>query len=523
MLNKKGSFRTLFPREEYLFIVTRLIAVVVMIPWVLFNPYPDMININAILLILLAIAIHLSIFTTRPRWLKLTQQDLYKITFGFDIAIVSLLVHYTGGLYSNFYLLYYLVIGFSAYNLGLQGGVTVAFACSSLYLLMNYYQISEQIVLDLTLRLVIAWVYAFAIGVFSKHIKHSSNKLLNLLDILNERTTELERTQIQLETIYETSRSLGEIHNLSEVFVEINNIADRILGYPMSSILLLSENRGYLELIATVENGAKKIFKNPQKRELSGLYARVIDSGRTERVADLSGSNNHVAIMERTKSAMIVPMIARSKIIGILSAESSKVAAFNDRDEKLYSILAASAGMAIDNARMHKHISDLTVIDDLTGIFNYRYFVQKLEEEKRRATRYNLPLSLVMLDLDWFKKTNDSYGHEIGNIVLKEIVQVVKGCIRDTDTFCRYGGEEFIIILPLTSADEAQVLAERIRSQVEKHDFGVATGVPGLKITVSLGTTSYPENGLSPVELVQTVDTALYRAKGSGKNMVCSV
>ena len=161
--------------------------------------------------------------------------------------------------------------------------------------------------------------------------------------------------------------------------------------------------------------------------------------------------------------------------------------------------------------------------DDLTGIFNYRYFVQKLEEEKKRASRYSLQLSLIMLDLDWFKKTNDTYGHEIGNIVLKEIVQVVNSCVRDTDTFCRYGGEEFIIILPQTGSKDAVVLGERIRAEVEKHDFSMATSIPDLSITVSLGTTSFPDNGLSPADLVQTVDMALYRAKGAGKNMVCTV
>ena len=102
-------------------------------------------------------------------------------------------------------------------------------------------------------------------------------------------------------------------------------------------------------------------------------------------------------------------------------------------------------------------------------------------------------------------------------------MQVVKSCIRDTDTFCRYGGEEFIVILPQTISSDAELLGERIREAVERHDFTVATGIAGLKITVSLGTTSFPENGLSTSELVQTVDMALYRAKGSGKNMVCTV
>ena len=354
-------------------------------------------------------------------------------------------------------------------------------------------------------------------------MKNSSNRLLNLLDVLNERTTELEKTQIQLETIYETSRSLAEIHNMDEVLEEINNIADGVLGFPMTSVLILDEPRTQLEVVAKVVNGSKQIFNIPPKIDLSGVCGRVIKTGKIQKVDDLKSDMNYIIGLEGGQSEMAVPMRARGKIVGVLNAESTKEKAFSERDIKLFSILASSAGMAIDNARMHKQISDLTMIDDLTGIYNYRYFVQKLDEERKRATRYDLPISLIMMDLDWFKKTNDSYGHEVGNIVLKELVKVVQSCIRDTDTFCRYGGEEFIIILPQTKSAEAAVLAERIRAQVELYDFGRSTGVKNLKTTISLGVTAFPDNGLPTLELVQTVDMALYRAKGSGKNMVCAI
>ncbi|UCC44637.1 MAG: GGDEF domain-containing protein, partial [Candidatus Zixiibacteriota bacterium] len=136
--------------------------------------------------------------------------------------------------------------------------------------------------------------------------------------------------------------------------------------------------------------------------------------------------------------------------------------------------------------------------------------------------RYNLPLSLIMVDIDWFKKLNDSYGHEIGNVVLTELAEVIKECIRDVDVFARYGGEEFVIILPQTPQAEASVLAERIRTQIEKHV--VATENSGsLRVTVSAGVSSFPENGKSAEDLVSTADQALYQAKGSGKNLVCTV
>lgn len=520
---KRGSFRSLFPREENFFTLTRIASILIIGLWMFAGWKPVTYMVAPTAIIVGAMAVHMLVFYLMSRGKAVSLSFLYRFTFAFDIITITGLVYATGGITSNFFIFYYLVISFAAYNFGLQGGMIVAFIASISYMLVNLPGLMVDFLAYIPLRLSVGWFFAFAIGIFSKHFKSSGSKLLHLLDTLNERTTELERTQIQLETIYETSRSLGEIHNLDEVFVEVNNIADNILGYQMCSILLLDSGHQHLELAAKVLNGKKEIFKTPAKIGLKGIAGKAIETSRVVRIADLSAMPNYIMGLEAARSEMAVPMIARGKIIGVLNAESTKMAAFSERDEKLFTILAASAGMAIENARLHKRISDLTMTDDLTGIYNYRYFVQRLEEEKRRAARYDLPLSLIMLDLDWFKKTNDTYGHEIGNIVLKEIVQVVKSCIRDTDTFCRYGGEEFIIVLPQTGSAEASVLAERIRAEVERHDFSMATGIDDLKITVSIGTTSFPDNGLSTMELVQTVDMALYRAKGAGKNMVCTV
>ncbi|RME30001.1 MAG: GGDEF domain-containing protein, partial [Candidatus Zixiibacteriota bacterium] len=136
--------------------------------------------------------------------------------------------------------------------------------------------------------------------------------------------------------------------------------------------------------------------------------------------------------------------------------------------------------------------------------------------------RYNLPLSIIMVDIDWFKKLNDSYGHETGNLVLKRLSATIKQCIRDVDIFARYGGEEFVVILPQTPAAEARHIAERIREQVEAMVID-AGSLGKLRITVSVGVSSFPENGKSQEDLLTVADQALYQAKGSGKNAVCVV
>src|SRR4030067_868322 len=114
-------------------------------------------------------------------------------------------------------------------------------------------------------------------------------------------------------------------------------------------------------------------------------------------------------------------------------------------------ILADHAALAIENFQLHSKTEELTVIDELTGASNYRYFRQKLDEEFKRAKRYGQALSLIMMDIDWFKRCNDTYGHRFGNQVLKELVRISNQHVRDVDFLCRYGGEEFVVILPQTN------------------------------------------------------------------------
>ena len=256
---------------------------------------------------------------------------------------------------------------------------------------------------------------------------------------------------------------------------------------------------------------------------LDGVAGDVVHSAEPKRLIDLEQNEKYIPSLKDAKSAMIVPMISHGKVIGILQAESTRVNRFSEIDQKIASILAASAAMAYENSRLHNELEKMVVIDELTGVYNYRYFSEKLADEIKRATRYRQALSLIMVDLDWFKRINDTYGHEAGNVLLKGVVRVIAQNIRDTDTLARYGGEEFIVILPQTDHDDAQIIAERIRSEIERSSFGDGIKHPKLSATVSVGITTYPDNGHGEDELVQLVDQAMYLAKGSGKNAVVTV
>ncbi len=188
-------------------------------------------------------------------------------------------------------------------------------------------------------------------------------------------------------------------------------------------------------------------------------------------------------------------------------------------DEKqVLDILATQMALACQNITALQKIQQLAITDDLTGIYNKRYFRQAFWKEFERASRYNIPLSLMMMDLDHFKRINDKYGHQIGDVVLSEFAALVLEMTRSTDIFARYGGEEFSLILPHTPLDASKEIAERIRSRVEQYAF------PGeefpVHCTVSIGLAMNKEEYKSPEELISSADLNLYKAKTMGRNMV---
>lgn len=166
-----------------------------------------------------------------------------------------------------------------------------------------------------------------------------------------------------------------------------------------------------------------------------------------------------------------------------------------------------------------RKIAEMAIRDELTGLYNRRYFIGSLERELSRAKRYGTDLVLCMADLDHFKRINDTYGHPAGDMVLTEIGRMLKQCIRQSDLVCRYGGEEFAVILPNTDAEKARVVSERFRKRVGEHDFKHKSSHFG--ITVSIGIALYNnEVDKSPMEFVEMADRDLYQAKEAGRNMV---
>jgi diguanylate cyclase (GGDEF)-like protein len=352
-------------------------------------------------------------------------------------------------------------------------------------------------------------------------MRRSEGRLLKLFNTLNMRTAELEKSQAHLEMIYENTRILASILDTDGVVKEVMRILGSLLQYRSYALIAL-DRQGHPFYRARCENGQSTFHPKAIDQSKFSLIDRIVKAGESITVRDMLKRDDYVPLSELSRSGILVPTVAHGTVNGLLLAESNEPDFFREKDQQMLSLVARSASLALENAELHKRTEELTIIDELTETYNYRYFVRKLQEEKRRASRYDLPLSLIMVDIDWFKKLNDSYGHEVGNLILKRLSAIIKQCIRDVDIFARYGGEEFSIILPQTPQREARIIGERIREQVEKEIFDTRK-LGKVKITVSVGVSSYPENGRSQEELVSITDQALYRAKGEGRNLVCVI
>jgi two-component system, cell cycle response regulator len=182
-------------------------------------------------------------------------------------------------------------------------------------------------------------------------------------------------------------------------------------------------------------------------------------------------------------------------------------------------VLLASLRDITEQRRMQLELEDLATHDGLTGLYNHRSFYATLTTEIQRTQRYKESLSLLMLDIDLFKQVNDNYGHLVGDAILIALSNHIMGLVRVIDSVCRYGGEEFMVILPQTGIEGAMIVAEGIRKGIELHDFDIGEG-RRISVTVSIGIASYPDHQKNAVGLVAAADAALYIAKNEGRNSI---
>jgi diguanylate cyclase (GGDEF)-like protein len=289
------------------------------------------------------------------------------------------------------------------------------------------------------------------------------------------------------------------------------------------SVMLADEDTSFLTIKAA-KGLNKRIFGDVKIRSGEGVAGWVFREG-VPLLMDNIEENNHgfeKRYRYRTSSFISIPLRLGEKTIGVLNiADKITGGVFCDEDMILLRSFASYAAIALERSSYYSlagQLKELSITDSLTGIFNRRYFEERFFEELHRSERHNLSFSLAMLDIDDFKLFNDTEGHLAGDEILKSVANITKECLRISDVLARFGGEEFIIIMPQTEKNEAFAVAERIRQSIREQSIRRWNGFPGKCITTSIGVATFPSDGTDRKELIRNADKALYKAKMEGKD-----
>lgn len=327
-----------------------------------------------------------------------------------------------------------------------------------------------------------------------------------------------------LRHLIEVAKTVVSTLDLDTLLQAIMVSAMQYAETPAGSVALYDSTNNELSLHA--HSGLSAEFVNVEKWTVTsgGLTEQILNSGEIFIVADTEKSpffHNPLAIKEGIRALISVPLIFQGEIVGILYLDDFKPREFDRGRLELLAILASFAALAIYNARLHNKTKLMAITDFLTGLYNHRYFQQVLTQELGRATRYEKVLSMVILDIDNFKSFNDRYGHAVGDKVLFAIGDIISRSIRKVDYAFRYGGEEFVILLPETPLENAVLTVERIRMKIAEEAANSVPEAQGSRVTVSAGVACYPDNGSKREDLFSLMDSYLYKAKSMGKNRVC--
>ena len=339
-----------------------------------------------------------------------------------------------------------------------------------------------------------------------------------MTDELRGYVGELQESQQELQAglsrLGDTLSSTHDLDRILNVVLESAMAATRAKG---GMLMLLSAEEETLSVSAT---RGVNVSMDLQLKLGDGISGRVARSGSPikGRIGTGKGQLRPGAGEPTDMSVIAVPLKSSGSVIGVLDLFGSpRPDGFDENDLGTIQTFASQATVAIDNVLLHEETQLLAITDELTGLPNYRYFAMTLGKEIERAARFSRPLSLLMLDLDLFKGVNDTFGHQRGDAVLTEVAQRIMRKVRDVDTVCRYGGEEFVLILPETDAIGAAKLAERVCTAMRRKPFGPA-GVPPVHLTVSIGIAVFPDHGTAASTLLRRADEALYEVKADGRN-----
>jgi diguanylate cyclase (GGDEF)-like protein len=329
---------------------------------------------------------------------------------------------------------------------------------------------------------------------------------------------QLKRTVDELAVLNEIGKALTSSLDVGEVMHVILAKVSELLRPRNWSLLLRDPQSGELFFKAAVGSGSDMLL-HLRLRKGEGIAGWVAENNKPLLVPDVHADPRFAGRFDKTsrfqtQAILCVPLTFKGRVLGVIELVNGQGdGPFGEEDLRILMTVAEFSAIAIENAQNFQKVQELTVLDDHTGLFNSRHLRRTLEQEIVRATRFGHPVSLVFFDLDRFKQVNDTHGHQAGSRVLAEVGKLLLGTLRSTDVPVRYGGDEFVLLLPETSKDQAVDAANRIRAEIASAGFLADASFGPVRITASLGVATFPDDAQTPEALIARADAAMYLVK----------
>jgi diguanylate cyclase (GGDEF)-like protein len=330
----------------------------------------------------------------------------------------------------------------------------------------------------------------------------------------------VERSKHEHERFYRASAELNRALTLDEVYDAAISGARGVCDFDFAAIATYDARRSEHTIRRVVGEAADRLLGSSHRdpSSIASMVAKnklALPAGGDWRERDVPVFSHPMRIKDY-ESLLVLPLLVKDEVIGTFTVAALRAGAFPSDRREMLGVIANQVAISMQNGRMYEALEEQATTDGLTGLVNHRTFQERFTGMLGRAERREMSVSLLLTDIDHFKKINDSYGHPTGDEVLRRVAAILKASARKIDIVARYGGEEFAIVLEDTNREGARLLAERIRQEVEQQSFPSAKGT--FNATLSIGVSVYPDDAREKADIIARADQSLYAAKHGGRN-----